>query len=190
MQSVTELIQLSQTGDKAAEDSLYQMIYSDLHRIAQRHLRSNAPTRMQTTSLVNETYLRLAQAEALSIRDRAHLLATSSRIMRQIIISHARAASAHKRGGAEQPIAFDTKAQAAISESQDYESVLALDAALVQLGQVSPRMAELVQLRFFGGLELSEIEPILGVTERTLKRDWRTARAFLYDQLKDHASIV
>jgi RNA polymerase sigma factor (TIGR02999 family) len=190
VQSVTELIQLSQGGDKAAEAALYSLVYADLHQIAQRHLRANFPARMQTTSLVNETYLRLAQADALSIRDRGHLLATASRVMRQIVISHARAACAQKRGGTEWVHSLDSQAQAIESEAENYQDVLALDAALERLARLSPRMAELVQMRFFGGLELSEIAPILGVTDRTLKRDWRTARAFLYDLLKEHASAL
>jgi RNA polymerase sigma factor (TIGR02999 family) len=189
VQTVTELIQLSLDGDKAAEGALYDMVYADLHQIAQRHLRAHFPARMQTTSLVNETYLRLAQAQTLSIRDRAHLLATASKVMHQIVISHARAACAQKRGGADQPISLDAQLHQP-DEQENYQSVLALDDALTQLAKLSPRMAELVQLRFFGGLELTEIAPILGVTDRTLKRDWRTARAFLYDVLKDHAPAI
>lgn len=186
MPHVTELIEATRRGDKVAEGQLYSLVYDDLRRMARRHLRARMPARLQTTSLVNETYLRLAGANGLPYRDRGHLFAVASRAMRQIVVDHARAALAGKRGGGQAAVTLDDAVAADVAHDRP-ERIVALDEALDRLAQFNPRMAQVVELRFFGGLELEEIEPLLEVTARTLKRDWRSARAFLHDLLRDEA---
>jgi RNA polymerase sigma factor (TIGR02999 family) len=188
MNGVTELLEATRRGDKAAEAALFALVYDDLRRLARRHLHSGMPARLQTTSLVNETYLRLAGSQGLPYRDRGHLFAVASRAMRQIAVDHARAAMTLKRGG-DQGAAITLEDHLAADDTQERpEQILALDQALERLAAFNPRMAQLVELRFFGGFELEEIEPMLEVTTRTLKRDWRIARAFLYDALSDESA--
>jgi RNA polymerase sigma factor (TIGR02999 family) len=183
---VTELLEASRQGDKSAEAALFTLVYDDLHRLARRHLNRGIPARLQTTSLVNETYLRLAGSGQLPYRDRGHLFAVASRAMRQIAVDHARAALSLKRGGDQAAVTLDELV--AEDPGQDRpEQLIALDQALDSLAALSPRMAQMVELRFFGGFELEEIAPMLEVTSRTLKRDWRVARAFLYDALNDES---
>jgi RNA polymerase sigma factor (TIGR02999 family) len=186
MPQVTELIEATRRGDKAAEATLFSLVYDDLRRLARRHLRAGMPARLQTTSLVNETYLRLAGAKGLPYRDRGHLFAVASRAMRQIVVDHARAALAGKRGGGLAAVTLEDGLAADPAQERP-ERLVALDEALDRLAQFNPRMAQVVELRFFGGLELEEIEPLLEVTTRTLKRDWRSARAFLHELLHDEA---
>lgn len=182
MESLTELLQAARGGDKVAEGALFTVIYDDLRRLARRHLSAGPSRYLQTTSLVNETYLRLAGAAGLPYRDRGHLFAVASKAMRQIVVDHARAALTQKRGGDQAQVTLDDAIS--IDDAQERPGlVLALDQALDQLAQFNPRMAELVELRFFGGFDLEEIGAMLQVTSRTLKRDWRVARAILYDAL-------
>ncbi len=185
--NITQLLEAACSGDKSAEASLFDLIYNDLRELARKHLRTNMPARLQTTSLVNESYLRLAAAESWKYRNRGHLFAVASRAMRQIVVDHARAALTQKRGEGKAAVTLD-EFIANHESSQQPEMILALDGALAQLASANPRMAKLVELRFFGGFELSEIEPMLSVTARTLKRDWRVARAFLYDALMSKPS--
>lgn len=183
MRSVTDLLEATRRGNKGAEAALFNLVYDDLRVVARRLLQGGMPNRLQTTSLVNETYLRIAGVDGLPFNDRGHLFAVAARAMRQITVDHARAALTHKRGGGVAPIELADHLAAA--EHADPAQVVALDDALERLAAYNARMAQVVELRFFGGFELDELVPLLGVGARTLKRDWRVARAFLHDLLKD-----
>jgi RNA polymerase sigma factor (TIGR02999 family) len=181
MAEMTALIVAARGGDKAAEAQLFQSVYSDLHRIAQRHLNASGPDAARATSLVHEVYLRMARGEGLALNDRTHFFAVASRAMRQIVIDHVRARHAEKRGGGIDAISLDS-AVVAVAAGRD-EELLMLDEALQRLALVDPRLAQFVELRFYGGLQLDELAEITGLSDRTLKRDWRKARAFLYREI-------
>ena len=176
----TLLIAAARGGDKQAEASLFERVYADLHRLAQRQLRSANRGAEHATSLVHEVYLRLARG-GLALNDRNHFFAVASRAMRQIVVDHARSRLTDKRGAGLDPISFDSAIGAAASGHD--EELLLLDAALQRLALVDPRLAQFVELRFFGGLQFEELAEATGMSERTLKRDWTKARAFLYREL-------
>lgn len=176
----TLLIAAARGGDKASEARLYDRVYADLHLLAKRQLRAVNGRGDHATSLVHEVYLKLAH-NGLALNDRQHLFAVASRAMRQIVIDQARSRLAGKRGGGIDPISFDSAFDVAAAGHD--EELLRLDAALQRLGQVDPRLAEFVELRFFGGLKLEELAEASGVSERTIKRAWAKARAFLYREM-------
>lgn len=178
MAELTELIRLARGGDKLATDRLFAAVYADLHRLAARQVRGNAGG-MRTTSLVHEAYFKLARPEALEVNDRQHFFAVAARAMRQLVIDHARQRAAGKRGGGAPAVALEDAPEVELLPIARDVDLLALDDALGRLAQLDPRLLELVELRFFGGLELEEIAALSGRSERTLKRDWRKARAFL-----------
>lgn len=188
MAELTQLIVQARSGDRDAGDRLFEAVYRDLHRLAARQLRSGDGGGMRTTSLVHETYLKLARPEALDVADRAHFFATAARAMRQIAIDRVRAHRAGKRGGGAVHATLDTASGGA--EEHDLAELLALDSALATLESLDPRLARLVELRFFVGMDLEEAGRVLGLSERTLKRDWRRARAFLHASLggEDHGN--
>jgi RNA polymerase sigma factor (TIGR02999 family) len=181
MSDTTTLIAAARAGDKAAEARLFEAVYADLHRLAQRHLRASGPDAAHATSLVHEVYLRLARGNGMALNDRTHFFAVASRAMRQIVVDHVRGKLTEKRGGGIDPLPLDS-AVIAIAAGCD-EELLMLDAALQRLGEVDPRLAQFVELRFYGGLQLDELAEATGLSERTLKRDWTKARAFLYREL-------
>ena len=141
---------------------------------------------MRATSLVNEAYLKIAQHGALDVNDRGHFFAVAARVMRQIVIDHVRARRALRRGGELHFAPIKTTALDAAAAGRDDE-VLALDSALVKLGDLDPKLAALVELRFYAGLELTEIAAVNERSERSLKRDWRRARAFLQREISGEA---
>lgn len=176
-EDVTALIGRANRGEKDAADRLFATVYKDLHRIAERVLRSG-DAGMHTTSLVHDAYLKLRRPEVLNQRDREHFFAVAARAMRQIVIDHARERAAHKRGGAIDLRSLDSSALQVAATGRS-ENLLALDESLERLAALDPALARLVELRFFGGIELVELSSILDRSERSLKRDWRRARAFL-----------
>lgn len=178
-ESVTQLLQRGRAGDALASDRAYALIHEQLHLAAHRQLRGRRGQTLCTTALVNETWLKLAHAQ-LDIRDREHFLALATRAMRQITVDAARRALADKRGGGGVRITLTGSVAQAEAASED---VIALDEALQQLAQVDPRLAQVVEWRYFGGMSEPEIAQRLGLTERTVRRDWRKARAFLYYQM-------
>lgn len=176
-EDVTELIGRAGRGEKDAADRLFATVYKDLHRLAERVLRS-ANGDMHATSLVHDVYLKLHRPEALNQHDREHFFAVAARAMRQIVIDHARERAASKRGGGVDLSSLDSSALQVAACGRS-ESLLALDESLERLAGLDPGLAKLVELRFFGGLELEELSRILDRSERSLKRDWRRARAYL-----------
>jgi RNA polymerase sigma factor (TIGR02999 family) len=178
------LLRAARAGDRGAADQLFATLYEDLKRLARAQLgrsRRRDGT-LATTALVHEAYVRLVEPQGLAAEDQAHFFNLAARVMRHVVIDFARRRSAAKRGAALRvswPEGFDPAAE----EPHMGPDVLALDAALARLERESPRLAQLVELRFFGGLALEEIAPVLKVSDRTLKRDWRKARAFLLADL-------
>lgn len=179
---VTQLLRQWQAGDAASLDGLLPMVYADLRRIAAHELRTNrGHDTLQPTALVNEVFARLLGTERLDITDRKHLFTTAARLMRQTLIDRARAQQREKRGGgAWQRVDF---AEAVALPIDADTNLPALDQALTQLAVLDPRMAQIVELRYFTGLEVGEVAVLLEVDERTVYRDWAMARAWLRQRL-------
>jgi RNA polymerase sigma factor (TIGR02999 family) len=180
-EEVTGMIQAWQQGDELALQRLIPLVYQELRRVARARLRSEAPGHiLQTTALVHEAYLRLVGVDHMDVHNRAHLLALAARLMRQILVDHARRKRAVKRGGDPTMISLDDVSIAADPPAVD---VLALDEALGELMSVDPRLSRIVELKFFAGLSISEAAQGLGVSTATVERDWTVARAWLHDRL-------
>jgi len=176
-EDVTALLAAARGGDDGALERLLPVVYADLRAVAEREMRREAAGHtLQPTALVHEAYLRLAGA-AESAGDRTHFLAIAARAMRQVLVDHARRRDAAKRGGGAPPV---TLTDAVGAGPLDLDELLALDRALDTL---DPRQRQVVECRFFAGMEESEIATALGLSERTVRRDWAKARAWLYREL-------
>lgn len=181
MHEVTALLAQVRGGDRAAGDRLFEMVYRDLRQLAARQLgRGNAA--LGATSLVHEAWFRLARPDAQALNDRQHFFAVAARAMRQIAIDHVRAQQAGKRGGGQVAVSIDDIGPLPERQTASVDLV-ALDQALQRLGELDPQLVQLVEMRFFAGLDLDEVADLTGKSTRTLKRDWRKARAFLQVQL-------
>ena len=176
---VTRLLARARDGDARARGDAYAAVYEELKRAARLQLRRGRGP-LETTALVHEAYLKLAGSAALAANDRHHLLALSARAMRQVLVDHARNAQAAKRGSGQAALTLTASLG---SGEQAIVEVLALDELLASLQKVDARAAEIVELRYFGGYEEEEIAAMLGVSYRTVRRDWRKARAFLLAEL-------
>ncbi len=177
---ITGLLLRWNNGDDAAREQLIPLVYDELRGIAARLFRRERPGHLlQTTALVNEAYLRLADARALSSRNRAQFFGLAARLMRQILVDHARARDAVKRGDGTVLIPLDEAPEAAVGGNID---VLMLDDLLIRLAELSPRQHQVVEMRFFAGLTVPEISEALAVSERTVQGDWTAARAWLLAQ--------
>ena len=174
-----ELLPRLHLGDRAALDRLMDLAYRDLQRRAHHQL-SNAGGKLSTTTLVHETYLRLARARSLRVNDRAHFFRMASHAMRQIVIDFARSSAAAKRGGGEGTICLEERR--AGKEYAVHEMIL-VEESLTYLASLDERLASMVELRFFGGLSMEEIAEMSNLSVRTIKRDWRKARALIQGYL-------
>lgn len=181
MGDVSLLLVAASEGDRGAADQAFALVYSDLQRLARRQVRQSGDG-VGATSLVHEVYLRLVRPDALQLRSREHFFALAARAMRQLVIDHARQRTAAKRGGGAAPASL-TAFEERVGELGDAERLIGLDQALDRLAALDPQLATLVELRFFAGLELEEIAALTGRSERSLKRDWRRARAVLHANL-------
>ncbi len=178
---VTRLLHAWSGGDRAALDQLFPVVYRELHRHAERFMRGQSSDHtLQATALVHEAYLKLAGGDAVDWKSRAHFYGVAAKAMRSILVDHARAQRAAKRGGG---VAAVTLADAEDSSAQPVE-VLDLDEALQKLAELDPRKSRLVELRWFGGLSIEEASEVLDVSTATAKREWRTARAWLRRELE------
>lgn len=167
----------------AAPEELIPLVYSELERLAASYLRRERPDHtLQPTALLNEAYLRLAQSGDKVWSSRTHFLAVGARAMRQVLVDHARARRRQKRGLGDRPVTLDTGHL--LPAVQTEEDILALEDALQRLETLHHRQAQVVQLRFFAGLEESEVAELLGVSLRTVSSDWSMARAWLHRQLQ------
>lgn len=181
MHEVTALLAQARSGDKLASDQLFALVYQDLRGIAARQLgRANGDVQ-RATSLVHEAWFRLGRPEAMALNDRQHFFAVAARAMRQLAIDHARERSADKRGGGIEPLPLHDL-EVAGADLRDAD-LLALDQALDALREMEPALAQLVEMRFFAGLEIEEVASLTGRSASSVKRDWRRARAFLHAQL-------
>ncbi|MEP6690355.1 MAG: sigma-70 family RNA polymerase sigma factor [Gemmatimonadaceae bacterium] len=163
-------------GDSSAFDRLLPLLYTELRGIAQRHMRGERPDHtLQPTALVHEAFLRLVGPTPAPFEDRTHFLRAASQAMRRVLVDHARARNAAKRGGAFR-VTLDESVAAADERIVD---LLVLDDAMTRLAAAEPRWAQVVELRFFGGLEVPEVAEALGISTATAKRDWQFAKAWL-----------
>lgn len=178
---VTVLLQRLQRGEAGALDRLLPLVYQELRSAAQRALaRERAGHTLQPTDLVHEAWLKLSAGVKVEWQGRAHFLAVASRAMRQVLVDHARRRHAGKRGADAVHVSLS---HAGARDAIAPEELLALDAALDRLGERDPRLRQVVECRFFGGLTEREIAEVLGVTERTVQRDWARARAWLHQEI-------
>ena len=185
---ITSLLKAWSSGDSAALDRLTPLIYDELRHLAHRYMsHERAGQTLQATALVNEAYLRLVDVKGVDWQDRVHFLAVAARIMRRILIDAARSRASVKRGGQleradhSKPIDFD---QLPAAGSDRAAELCALDDALNSLGQLDARRAQVIELRFFGGLTVEETAEVLKVSPQTVMRDWKLARAWLARELR------
>jgi RNA polymerase sigma factor (TIGR02999 family) len=179
MNDVTRLLQAARQGDREALDRLLPLVYEELRRLAGRQLKREYSSRtLQATALVHEAYVKMVAGGAIDANDRSHFMAIAGRAMRQVLVDQARKRNASKRGGDWARTTLGNAQQ--VGGEFDAAEMLALDAALDQLDE---RQRQVVEYRFFAGMEEKEIAAVLGVTDRTVRRDWVKARAWLYRAL-------
>ena len=185
----TELLRAWSQGDGSALDRLVPLVYEELHRLARRYMRQERPDHtLQATSLVNEAYLRLIDVNRVEWRDRAHFLAVAAQMMRRILVEFARNRQRHKRGGGAVRVSLDDVQELPDSKERD---LVALSGALGGLATLDPRMSQVVELKFFGGLTVAETADVLNISPETVMRDWKTAKAWLLRELRrDHATAA
>lgn len=180
---VATLLERARGGDAAAVGALFERLYGDLRRIAHARLRDGErDALLDTTALVHESYARFAKLSRLDVTDRPHFLAYASKVMRSVIVDLARERHAERRGGGVAPITLTTGLGEAATDLQP--EVLRVHEALDELAAIEPRLAQVVEMRYFGGLEHTEIAAALGLGLRTVERDWERARSFLYAALQ------
>jgi RNA polymerase sigma factor (TIGR02999 family) len=173
---VSALLGKWRAGDQEALHALIPLVYEELRRIAQYHLRQERPDHtLQSTALVHEAYLRLMKRAPAEVENRPHFLAVASRLMRQVLVDHARAHRTAKRGGG-----LKLELQDAMAEQKTQNvDLIALDNALDELARLDPQQCKIVEMRFFGGLSIEDTAEVLGISRTTVKREWATARAWL-----------
>ncbi len=184
-EEITDLLMAMQRGTPDAMNRLFPRVYDELRDIAHRQLRKLRPGQtLNTTALVHEVYLKLVDQTQAGWKDRAHFFAVSALAIRQILVNYAQRQGAQKRGGGWQRLSLD---EARLAPDERADVLLALDEALQQLAALDERLSRVVDYRFFGGLTEKEIAHVLGVTERTVRRDWRKAKALLAQALAPNA---
>lgn len=184
-EEVSRLLQAWSDGDQSALERLAPIVYDELRRLARYYLKGERPSiSLQTTALVNEAYLRLVDYKHMAWVNRAHFFAVSAQLMRRILVDHARRCNL-KRGAKIQHLSLDHPAVIDVGQHQNF---VALDDAMRSLAELDPRKARVIELRFFGGLSVEETAEVLKVSTVTVKRDWRTARAWLYREITREAS--
>lgn len=182
---ITRLLLEWKSGDEDALDHLVPVVYAELRRIAHRHICRERPGHtLATTDLVHETFLTLFASEPPELHDRNHLYAVASRVMRRVLVWHARRRRAAKRGGGADHATLPDDLPIPDAE---LDTILALEEELARLEQLDPRMGRVVECRFFAGLDVEETAAVLGISTATVKRDWRTARTWLQSRLSDDA---
>jgi RNA polymerase sigma factor (TIGR02999 family) len=175
-QPVSGLLNKWRSGDQEALQALIPLVYQELRRIAQHHLRQERPDHtLQSTALVHEAYLRLMKQGPAEVENRGHFMAVASRLMRQILVDHARGHRAAKRGGG---LKLELKEDMGLQRAPSVDLVT-LDSALNELARLDPQQSRIVEMRFFGGLSIEETADVIGISRTTVKREWATARAWL-----------
>ena len=187
--SLTHYLDQMKDGDSAALDQVVHILYGELRSLARARLNAErAEHTLSATALVNEAYLKLAAHDQISVGNRTQFMAVAATTMRRVLVDYARSRKRKKRGGGETPIPLE-EAEPFLSEVEADE-VIALDEALSRLAKQNPRAAEVVEQRFYAGLTLDEIAELLGVTERTVRRDWVVARAWLRKEVSGELGEV
>jgi RNA polymerase sigma factor (TIGR02999 family) len=185
-EQITDLLLQIRAGNPDAMERLFHAVYGQLHRIASHHLRNERPGHtLGTTGLVHETYLKLADQSRVQWQDRAHFYRVAACAMRRILVDYARRYRAERRGGDLQRVSLGQEATA----EERGDTLLALDEALERLASVNQRLSHVVECRYFGGLTEEETAEALGITSRTVQRDWAKARGWLYLELGDGAAM-
>jgi RNA polymerase sigma factor (TIGR02999 family) len=183
---VTELLVRWRSGDGDALHALMPLVYDEMRRLAHRYLRRERPGHtLQSTALVHEAFVRLTGNAPPQWEDRAHFFGIAAHLMRQILVEYARSRKADKRGGAMVKLAIDSVDE--LSAKLDLD-IVALDDALKDLARIDPQQSRVVELRFFSGLSIEDTAEVMGISESTVKRDWNTARVWLYRELDRTAS--
>ena len=186
VQDVTELLSRVQRGDAAAADVLMPVVYDELRRLAQRELAAELPgNTLQATALVHEAYLRLVDQDRAVFRGRAQFFSIASMMIRRVLIDHARARRAQKRGGDAERITLHELSDLINPGATERIDLLALDEAMTELAGLNHRQSRVVELKFYGGMSIDEIAEVLDVSPRTVKDDWRFARAWLRSRLSE-----
>jgi RNA polymerase sigma factor (TIGR02999 family) len=179
---ITQLLRAWGNGDEGALDRLTPVVYAELRRMARRYMRRENPDKsLQATALVHEAYLKLVDARVVQWQDRAHFFAISARLMRRILVDAARTKEAGKRGGSAVRVELNESVHGTPIEN---EQMLQLDDAMESLAKFDPRKAKVVELRFFGGLSIEETAEVLKISEPTVMRDWKLARAWLAREME------
>jgi RNA polymerase sigma factor (TIGR02999 family) len=178
---ITQMLMDWGNGDQAALEKLTPLVYGELHRLARRYMGRERPGHtLQTSALVNEAYIRLIDWKNIQWQNRAHFFAVSAQLMRRILVDFARSRNYAKRGGAARNVSLD---EAMVVSREKGADLVALDDALDSLARLNERQSRVVELRFFGGLELDEIAEVMKVSVGTVRRDWTLARAWLHREL-------
>lgn len=179
---ITQLLQEYQSGNKNALDAVFPMVYDELRKLAASRLRSERPEHtLQATALVHEAYLRLIGQEKQTWQNRAHFFGLAAEMMRRILVNHAVKRNADKRFGNQTRLELDEMIE--FTQGKDV-NLIQLDEAMTKLAEFDPKQAKIIELKFFGGLTNEEIAEVLGVSDSTVKREWRIAKAWLHDELK------
>ena len=177
---ISQLLRAWRNGDQGALEKLTPIVYAELHRLARRYMRGErAGHSLQTTALVNEAYMRLVDYKRMQWQNRAHFFAVSAQLMRRILVDHARRHNL-KRGGGLKRVSLEN---IALVDNERGEDLVALDDAMMRLAEFDSRKAQVVEMRFFGGLSVEETAEVLKISAVTVMRDWSTARAWLYREL-------
>jgi RNA polymerase sigma factor (TIGR02999 family) len=184
MGQVTQLLSAIGQGERDALGELYALLYADLHRLAHSRVRrSGELTLLDTTSLVHESYLRFEKSGALQLGDRAQFMSYAARVMRSVVVDLVRRRQSERHGGAAQHVEFD-EANAVAPTDLRHSEVLRVHESLDELGAIDARLVQVVEMRYFAGMTEPEIAEVLGLTVRTVARDWEKARLFLHASLR------
>lgn len=185
--NVTALLAELTKGNEEAADKLIPLVYAELRRLASSYMRKERSDHtLQATALVHEAYLKLIEQRAVTWQSRAHFFGIAAQVMRRILVDHARGHLRDKRGGGERPVPID---EALVFAPAQSHQLVKLDEALNRLAQLDPRQGKIVELRFFGGLTVEETAEVLGISPKTVKRDWSIAKAWLHGDLKHSDAI-
>jgi RNA polymerase sigma factor (TIGR02999 family) len=179
--NVTQLLREASSGNRQSLDQLLPIVYNELRRLADSFMRrERASHTLQPTALVHEAYIRLIDQRDVEWENRAHFMSIAAETMRRILVNYAHANNAAKRGGKETKLSIDEAIGFQVGEEID---LVLLDEALTNLAQFDPRQSQIVELRFFGGLTVKEVATVLSLSAATVEREWRTAKAWLHDQI-------
>jgi RNA polymerase sigma factor (TIGR02999 family) len=182
MSEITQLLQGINGGDTAARDKLFALLYPELRKLARSRLRRNETiTLLDTTGLLHESYLRFLKSQSLAFEDRGRFFAYAASVMRSVVVDEVRKRRAERRGGDAEHVALDTAVPDTAAADED--QVMRVHEAMQELAALDPRLAQVVEMRYFGGLSDIEIATVLGVTDRTVRRDWDKARTLLFASL-------